>query len=338
MHPLRRFNQMLVQPQPMFLLASHEPALLTDAERVISGLGARSAIVLTGEAALAEIRVLHSLSLVLIDVNLPGMEIGQLLAAARDDAGKPQFPIVVISDSFGQEWLDRIESGAVDDVIPKAAESPYWRLRIDMALRGFQRQRELEQLREAAMQNAQTDPLTGIYNRTALLSMLFRETDRVQRMGSSLGMILFDIDDFGHWNSRLGAIACDDLLLQVVTRVGRLLRSYDLFGRVGEDEFLLALPGCSAVNAVLLAERIREEVFAAPFHVSGTAVRMSACFGVAPSQGRSPVVVLRDAEQSLQEAKGTGPESIRSAGDSPQKDAPPVAFLSPTSGDDLLAW
>jgi GGDEF domain-containing protein len=107
---------------------------------------------------------------------------------------------------------------------------------------------------------------------------------------------------------------------------------------VGEDEFLLALPGCSAVNAVLLAERIREEVFAAPFHMAGTAVRMSACFGVAPSQGRSPVVVLRDAEQSLQEAKRAGPESIRSAGDSPQKDAPPVAFLSPTSGDDLLAW
>jgi diguanylate cyclase (GGDEF)-like protein len=71
-------------------------------------------------------------------------------------------------------------------------------------------------LREAAALNAQTDRLTGVYNRETMLAMLFRETDRVQRMKSSLCMILFDIDDFGHWNSRLGSAACDDLLCQVV--------------------------------------------------------------------------------------------------------------------------
>jgi two-component system, cell cycle response regulator len=329
---------MLVAPQSTFLVASQEPDLLSEAEGVIAGLGGRAAIVLTGDAVLAEIGALHSPALMLFDVNLPEMEPGQLLAAAREDAGKPQFPILAISESVTEEWLERLETGAVDDLIPRDTESLYWKLRMELALREFQRQRELGQLREAVMQNAQTDPLTGIYSRTTLLSMLFRETDRVQRMGSSLGMILLDVDDFGHWNSRLGAIACDDLLVQVVTRVGRLLRSYDLFGRVGNDEFLVALPGCSAVNAALLAERIREEVFAAPFHVAGAAVRLSACFGVASSQGRSPVVVLRDAEQSLKEAKVEGPETIRSVVDSPLREVPPVAFLSPTSEDDLLAW
>ena len=77
------------------------------------------------------------------------------------------------------------------------------------------------------MLNAQTDRLTGVYNRETMLAMLFRETDRVQRMKSPLCMILFDIDDFGHWNSRLGAEACDDLLCQVASRTARLLRSYD---------------------------------------------------------------------------------------------------------------
>jgi diguanylate cyclase (GGDEF)-like protein len=196
----------------------------------------------------------------------------------------------------------------------------------------------LELLREAAALNAQMDHLTDIYNRETLLSMLFRETDRVQRLKSSLCMILFDIDDFGHWNSRLGSDACDELLCQAVERTTRLLRTYDLFGRVGKDEFLIALPGCSTVNAVMLSERIRMDVFAAPFLVAGEAIRMSACFGIASSNGRSPIVVLREAEQALAEAKVTGPESIECFGDCPRSAASPVTFLTSTSGDELLAW
>jgi GGDEF domain-containing protein len=104
------------------------------------------------------------------------------------------------------------------------------------------------------------------------------------------------------------------------------------------DEFLIALPGCSTANAVLLAERLRLEVFSQPFHVGGESIRLSACFGIASSQGRAPVVVLREAEQALQWAKAAGPESIQCAGDCPQSSAAPVAFLSPSSGDELLAW
>jgi len=205
-------------------------------------------------------------------------------------------------------------------------------------LRGHRQLRELELLREAAQLDAQTDRLTGVYNRETMLSMMCRETDRVQRMNSSLCMILFDIDDFGHWNSRLGTDICDELLCQVVARTARLLRSYDLLGRAGKDEFLIALPGCSSVNAVMLAERLRMDVFSSPFRVNGDAVRLSACFGIATSTGRSPVVVLREAEQALLVAKATGPESIQCSGDFPEPCAAPVAFLSSTSGDELLAW
>ncbi len=76
---------------------------------------------------------------------------------------------------------------------------------------------ELEALRDAAIRSAQLDRLTGVYNRETLLAMLFRETDRVQRMNCSMSLVLFDIDDFGHWNSRLGVDACDELLCQVAT-------------------------------------------------------------------------------------------------------------------------
>jgi two-component system, cell cycle response regulator len=329
---------MLANHPPVFLLASHEPALLKEIEPVLIASGARAEIVLSADDAYSAMTAPTPPNLVLLDVNLPGMELTQLLAAVRADAGGRRFPIVLISDTISQEWINRLTEGVIDDLIPHAAETAYWRLRLDLVLRNHHRMRELDLLREAAAMNAQVDRLTGIYNRETLLSMLFRETDRVQRMKSSLCMILFDIDDFGHWNSRLGADACDELLCQVVGRATRLLRSYDLMGRVGKDEFLMALPGCSNVNAVMLAERLRTDVFCSPFHVAGEVIRLSACFGIASSNGRSPVVVLREAEQALAMAKVEGPESIQCSEDCSDSPASPVTFLSPTSGDELLAW
>jgi diguanylate cyclase (GGDEF)-like protein len=329
---------MLANPNPTFLLASPEPALLAVIEPVLAASGARVEIVLSAEAALASMIAPDPPTLALLDVNLSGMEMGRLLAAVRAEVSGKRLPIVLISDTVTQEWIDRLAEGVIDDLILRAAESPYWRLRLDMVLRALNRTRELESLREAAVLNAQMDRLTGVYNRETLLAMLFRETDRVQRMKSSLCMILFDIDDFGHWNSRLGADACDDLLCQVVGRTTRLLRSYDLLGRPGMDEFLVALPGCIPANAVMLAERLRIDVFCSPFRVAGESIRLSACFGIASSQGRSPVVVLRDAEQALQSAKAAGPESIHCFNDSQCSSAAPVTFLSPSSGDELLAW
>jgi diguanylate cyclase (GGDEF)-like protein len=329
---------MLADNPPTFLLASPEPTLLAAIEPVLLAFGARVEIVLSTEAALASMTAQNPPALALLDVKLPGMDMGRLLTLVRAESSARRLPIVLFSDTVTQEWIDRLSEGVIDDLILRSAESSYWRLRIDLLLRAHGRARELDSLREAEVLNAQTDRLTGVYNRETMLALLFRETDRVQRMKSPLCMILFDIDDFGHWNSRLGTDACDDLLCQVANRTARLLRTYDLLGRPGMDEFLIALPGCNTVNAILLAERLRIEVFSLPFHVVGESIRLSACFGIASSQGRAPVVVLREAEQALQWAKAAGPESIQCAVDCPSVTAAPVAFLSPSSGDELIAW
>jgi diguanylate cyclase (GGDEF)-like protein len=261
-----------------------------------------------------------------------------LLAAVRAQVSRKHLPIVLITDTFSEEWARRLAENVIDDLIPRSLDPAFWRLRVDQVLRNRRCARELETLREGAVLNAQLDHLTGVYNRETILSMLFRETDRVQRLNSSLCMILFDVDDFGHWNSRLGSDACDELLCQIVGRTTQLLRTYDLLGRPGMDEFLIALPGCSPGNAAMLAERLRIEVFCSPFHIDGESIRLSACFGIASSQGRSPIVVLREAEQALQIAKTAGPESMQCFNGCPPPLAAPVAFLSQTSGDELLAW
>jgi len=346
MQQAERLHGMYPQTPPNFLLASPDPALLVAVEPVLAASGAQVEVVLSLEAALASMAASRTLTLALIDTTLPAldprMNIDGLLAAVRTGESASRVPIVLISDTVTQVWIDRLAEGVIDDFIlhspGRTADVPYWRLRIEMLLRNRHQARELEILRDAQMMNAQMDHLTGVYNRETMLAMLFRETDRVQRLNSSLSLLLLDIDDFGHWNSRLGNGAWDDLLCQVASRITRLLRSYDILSRPGKDEFLLGLPGCSAVNAVMLAERIRAEVFATAYRVGADSIRLSACFGIASSMGRSPVVVLREAEQALQWARTAGPESIQCFGDCPNPYDGPVRYLSSSSGDELMAW
>ena len=342
MHPFTEVSWMLAKAPTAFLLASPDPAILSALEPILLATGASVEVVLSLEAAMDAIAAARIHTIALLDANLPSMDprmnIDRVLAAARVDENARSLSIVLISDTVAQNWIDRLAEGVIDDLILRTSEIPYWRIRIEMLLRNRQNADELETLREAQLMNRQMDRLTGVYNREAILAMLFRETDRVQRMNSALSLVLLDIDDFGHWNSRLGNEACDDLLCQVAGRINRLLRSYDQLGRPGMDEFLLVLPGCSAENAQMLAERIRVDVFCTPFHAGSNVIRLSACFGIAASHGRSPIVVLREAEQALQWGRTAGPESIQTYGDCPQPSDAPVSFLSSSSDDELLAW
>lgn len=352
--------------QPTYLLATADPDLPARVGPEFAAAGVRLTEAASAEAALAVMAGANPPDLVLLDAELPGMPVAELLAAVRSgeaavrfaEAGSgessskesgsgepvsaetgPRLPIVLIARRVTQEWLDRLDDGVLDDLIPRQDDAAYWQLRAASVLREYRLLYELGHLREKESRNAQLDRLTGVYNREALLSLLFRETDRVQRMSSRLTVLMFDVDDFGHWNSRLGLDACDEMLCQMVKRVARLLRSYDLLGRTGKDEFLIALPGCTVANAMTLAERLRLEVFSVPYRsAAAESVRLSASFGIAESLGRSPVVVLREAEQALARAKETGPEAIQVFAN-PQRPTPaPVTFLSSDSGEELLAW
>jgi diguanylate cyclase (GGDEF)-like protein len=314
---------MLTEPPPDFLLASPDASLLTVLEPVLRALGSRVEIVLTSDAALNALTAADPPALALLDVRLtdarltgagpgsdaPASGICDLLVAVRTQMSRRRLSLMLIARELSSQEEGFLAAGLIDDVVPRTMDAAWWTLRIQLALRGRSQMQELETLREASRRNIQMDHLTGIYNRETLMAVLFRETDRVQRMKSSLSMILFDIDDFGHWNSSLGADACDDLLRQVAARANRMLRSYDVLGRPGKDEFLVALPGCTRAHAAQMAERLRG-IFSAPFEVHGNAIRLSACFGIADSLGRSPVVVLREAEQALAFARTDGPETI----------------------------
>ncbi len=293
-----------------FLFVTRKEALARELAATLSGFECQLDHVQSPETALARLVEAVPPEVLLIDEGCYNEKAAQLIAALRE-ASKGQSPVLMISEMKSPGDLQPYQDGIVDDVLSANSTMLNWRFRIEIALRDMRLAAELAQAREAALLNAQHDPLTGVINRETMLTLLFRETDRVQRMKGSLSLLLLDIDDFSHWNALFGSEPCDSLLGQLAARLQKLLRSYDLLGRPGKDEFLLALPGCGGLSTLTFAERLRQEAFSAPFSVCGQNIRLTACIGIATSRGRSPVVVLREAEIALRRAKESGPETIQ---------------------------
>ena len=321
-----RSTTIFAHSAPTVLLASPDALLILDLKRILSALGLRVEAVTKAESVVAAMGSLATATqakgIVLLDVRLPAVASGRLLATMHEYGVHRQCAIALIAQQVSDEWIARLREGVIDDIVPHNADAAAWKTHISTMQRGHLLYCELEQLRESALVELEHDRVTGVFNRETMLTILFRETDRVQRLHGALSMVLFQVDDFERWNSELGSETGNVLLREVAQRSGRILRSYDMLGRMSGDSFLLALPGCSTINAMMLAERLRVDVFGEPFLIQARGwepveVRLTASFAITASRGRSPVVVLREAEQTLEGCRLSGPNTMRCASESP---------------------
>ncbi|WP_144012261.1 EAL domain-containing protein [Deinococcus sp. LM3] len=120
-------------------------------------------------------------------------------------------------------------------------------------------------LREQIHLAARTDLLTGLPNRRAFTETLEREVSRARRHGEPLSLIVADIRRFKSVNDQLGHPAGDEALTLVARVVRATVRTEDTVFRWGGDEFALLLPRTDAAAAVLVRERLRAALRAAPF-------------------------------------------------------------------------
>ena len=120
-----------------------------------------------------------------------------------------------------------------------------------------------------------------LLDRDELITTLFRETDRAQRLKTGLALILCGIDGWEDWRSRLDKATVTEVEQEITKRIVRILRCYDSLGHFGDGEYCVILPGCNGFNAVRMAERFREEVFSSPMFAGGEELMMDACFLVA---------------------------------------------------------
>ena len=107
---------------------------------------------------------------------------------------------------------------------------------------------------------AQTDFLTGLYNKRVLMDILSHELEQNRRYDRPLSVLFIDIDDFKAYNDAYGHVAGDMVLKKVAEILKASTRQADFAGRYGGEEFVVILPGTAKEDALAVAERIRQAV------------------------------------------------------------------------------
>lgn len=157
-----------------------------------------------------------------------------------------------------------------------------------------------------AVEMASRDPLTGMSNRRALDQALSREMDLASRQGTPLSLLMIDIDHFKHFNDNFGHAFGDDVLVAIAQTIANTIRRSDLLFRFGGEEFVVLASHTNADGAMLLAERIRENV-AALRSVRGHETAVTVSLGIARlQQHEDETGLFQRADQALYSAKQHG--------------------------------
>jgi diguanylate cyclase (GGDEF)-like protein len=164
---------------------------------------------------------------------------------------------------------------------------------------------------------ARIDPLTECANRRHFQSCLEAELARSSRYGHVASLLVIDLDHFKEVNDGHGHGGGDEVLRRFVSIARRELRSEDVLGRLGGEEFGVLLPETEVMNASAVAERIRRAVEAEPTRLGDALVPLTASFGVAcwRAAAESPDALLQRADAALYEAKAAGRNRVVVAGD-----------------------
>lgn len=174
--------------------------------------------------------------------------------------------------------------------------------------------RELEH-QVAQLQNlVRTDELTKLYNYRFFSETLPIEMERARRSGTSLSLILLDIDFFKQFNDRWGHEAGNQALVHVADVIQRALRRLDFPCRYGGEEFALILPATELTCAITVAERIKDLIANTPFALEQQIVSLTASLGVSsfsPTSGMTPESFITSADTYLYSAKNMGRNQVK---------------------------
>lgn len=161
---------------------------------------------------------------------------------------------------------------------------------------------------------ADTDELTRLLNRRAMLRLLEQETSTHNRQGQTFAIVLIDVDHFKEVNDQYGHDGGDMTLVHIakILKTRCRLRNTDFASRWGGEEFLILLSKVGTKEALRIAERLRTEVEQTPT-VSGIRITISLGIAVIASHGDSVEVLITAADRALYAAKKSGRNQVKLA-------------------------
>jgi two-component system cell cycle response regulator len=255
--------------------------------------------------------------LAIVSLNLKEVDALRLCSHLRSLDRTRMLPILVIVDPGDNVRLLRGLDLGVNDYVVRPIDRNEVLARVRTQVR---RKRFSDRLRDnvqMTMEMAVTDGLTGLHNRRYLERHLATLVQQATARGKPLSVLVVDVDHFKSINDTYGHAAGDEVLREFARRVRKAVRGIDLAGRLGGEEFVIAMPDTDAALAMLVGERLRQRIAGDPFRIARgeQAITVTVSIGIASltTGDETPDVLLRRADEAVYRAKRNGRNRVVAA-------------------------
>lgn len=235
--------------------------------------------------------------LVLLDVEMPGMDGYKVLHKLKVDKATENIPVIFVTGNVDSEAEERGFLLGAADYITKPVRPNIVRARVNTQVMVKIQRDELQFV-------ALHDKLTGLYNRHYLTEFGAPRFAGAQRYDDDMCVIMSDVDHFKLVNDTYGHLGGDKVLQAMGELLKEQTRDSDLTARYGGEEFIIVLCKCDAQTAMEKAEEIRIALEA--MEIDG--IKVTSSFGVAQvrKDHKDFEALLKDADEALYQAKESG--------------------------------
>lgn len=243
--------------------------------------------------------------LLIIDLNMPQCSGVELATVIRYHKHWIHIPIIFLSgEQNTSRRLQALKTGGDDFIAKPVDERPF----VSMILNRARRARQLAELMIR-------DSLTGLFKHTEIKDRLSHELARARRNKTTVSVAMLDIDKFKRVNDTYGHQTGDTVIATLAHLLRRALRTTDIVGRYGGEEYMVVMPDSDEANAIRKLNMLRQEFETIVFHHKDIEFTCSFSGGVcAASGGENIDLLIEKADLALYQAKSGGRNCIVGSG------------------------
>jgi len=246
---------------------------------------------------------------------MPEMDGYEFFQEIKENEATKMIPFIFVSAK--RETDDKIRGfkTGVDDYLSKPFEIMELAARVEALLGRVDQYKDMSRI----------DSLTGALNRKAFEENLNRKILKAQREGSSLSLVMADLDHFKKVNDTHGHLAGDFVLRALVRFLDNSLREVDVVARYGGEEFCIIMPDTIKQTAAEILERIRKQLSETTFlyEKENLSLRITCSFGLSdfPVDSATPEGLIKKSDAAMYAAKNAGRNRVVMYGEKTDQDA-----------------
>lgn len=244
---------------------------------------------------------------ILSDIVMPGIDGFEVCRLLKSDFQTEDIPIIMITARTDSRDIKKALGMGAFDYIKKPFDEIEVIARVQSAIRYKIHE---DKLKEMAMK----DGLTGLYNHALLIELFEKEYKKQTRKNGNISFVMIDIDYFKKINDTYGHIAGDEVLKELSYLISKNLRSYDIAGRYGGEEFSLVFSEVSEKDIFNICNSIREIIEKNPFKIAGQDINITVSVGICFKSSNNDTnsgEMIRLADEELYKAKKDGRNNVK---------------------------